>query len=553
MPVLARPPSELQPQQLEGVSSWSDAFKASFQETVATGPFMAMVELGNSVDDTLDITWDGKGGYKRVPRVAKADALQQVKDAGLEGQVPLTDAGIHQDTLTRYIDMNTDKVRRQTLASQYDGWTPQIAGMVAGSIVDPANIALSVIPVVGEARYAQLLKNAGGAFGRFGVRASVGALEGTVGAALAEPFIYAGQQQWRNDYDFYDSALNIVGGAVFGSLLHGGAGLVADRFGVRAGEAHIEAQASELREALTPQVDRQAVDWMRPLDADRAAVEARLAEAAPTTRVEANPPTKTHAQPAALQGEPPIPEGMVRVYHGGVVEPRDIMGEQFASNARERGQGYANKAARDGKLYYLDLPESDPRVAQSYPGEQFDTLDVRISETEARSLRALVPNEAPQPAAAKLVGEEGNPALQLPTDVRTFVASIDQGTQSGSLRMAMAQAFQRQKVDVSPAILSDPMFRQNPAAYAAMREGAMKSAGTVAEADLRASEAATAKLQGVRDEVSLEDARALLADEEAIYREVGGDMDSLDIDVPEGDLTIGAGKGFGLCRLRSDA
>lgn len=569
MPVLARPSTGLQPQQLEGVSTWNDAFKASFQETFATGPLMGLVELGNSVDDTLDVSWDGKGGYKRVPRVSKADALQQVKDAGLEGQMPVTDRGIHQDTLTRYIDMNTDKVRRQTLASQYEGWTPQVAGMIAGSIVDPANIALSVIPVVGEARYAQLLKNAGGTFGRFGARAGVGALEGAVGAALAEPLIYAGQQRWRNDYDAYDSMLNVVGGAVFGSLLHGGAGLVSDRFGVRAGEAHIEAQADELRQALLPPAERPAGDWMRPLDADRATVEGRLAEQVPVTRAE--------ALPRAFDSLRQDIESDLIARAGNVAEPNMVAAAKtdLANVTRELD------ALEGQRRNITKQRNAEPGVTR----KQAETLaDAQITERradlEGRKSRAesqIASNKDAVDAVAELsalqktgalpeswrarVESEADRLIQPATlesgdvfaGVRPLIAALDQTTQAGSLRMAIGQALQGQKIDVTPAMLSDPMFRNNPDAYAVAREGAIKNTSTVAEADLRASEAATAKLKGAPDDIKIEDARALLSDEEAMFREAGGDMDSLDIAVPEGDLTIGAGKGFGLCRLRSDA
>ena len=68
----------------------------------------------------------------------------------------------------------------------------------------------------------------------------------------------------------------------------------------------------------------------------------------------------------------------------------------------------------------------------------------------------------------------------------------------------------RRVIDVTPAMLSDPMFRQNPAAYAAAREGAVKSGGNVADADLRASEAASAKLATASD-----DSRASVARSDA--------------------------------------
>lgn len=583
MPVLARPPTELAPQQLEGQSTWNDAFKASFSETFATGPLgglSAYAELNASeggifsYGDETSITRQ----RKLSPAVPIADAVQQVKDAGLEGQIPLERYGrsLRQETLSTLITMNQDKVRRQTLSSQYDGWTPQIAGMVAGSIVDPANIALSVIPVVGEARYAALLKNAGGTFGRFGVRAGVGALEGTVGAALAEPLIYAGQQQWRNDYDAYDSMLNVVGGAVFGSLLHAGAGLAVDKFGRRVGEPQIEAQADELRTALVDArspdavaAREQGIDWMRPLDADRADIEARLAEGRPASREE--------AMPRAVDTLRNDIEADLTARAGNVAEPNVVASAKadLATVTRELD------ALEGQRREITKQRNAEPGVTRKQAEALADAqIAERRADLEGRKTRAestIASNKDAAEAVAELsalrkggavpeswrarVEAEADRLLKpadlgepdLFTPLRPFIAALDQTTQAGSLRMAMAQALQGQRIDVTPAMLSDPMFRQDPAAYTSATEGATRNVATIAGADERASQAASTRLQGAKDDISLEDARALLADEEAIFREAGGDLDALDIGTPDGDLTIGAGKGFGLCRLRSDA
>lgn len=582
MPVLARPPSELQPQQLEGMSTWNDAFKASFQETVATGP------LG-SLDIAMELNASEGGisaygsGRTLSPMVALEDAKQRVKDAGLEGQVPLNYAkGLRQETLNTLIDLNKDKVRRQTLASQYDGWTPQIAGMVAGSIVDPANIALSVIPVVGEARYAQLLKNAGGTFGRFGVRAGVGALEGVVGAAAAEPFIYLGQQQWRNDYDFYDSALNIVGGAVFGSLLHGGAGLVADRFGVRVGEAHIEAQAEELKGALTGWTDArtqerldnlaeraQGGDWMRPLDADRGTVEARLAEEVPSTRAE--------AIPRAFDSLRRDIEADLTARSGNIAEPNVVAGAKadLATVTRELD------SLEGQRREIIKQRNAEPGVTRKQAESLADAqIAERRADLEGRKSRAesqIASNKDAADAVAELSALQKTGALpeswrarveseadrlikpatldsgDLFAEVRPLIAALDQSTQAGSLRMAIGQALQGQKIDVTPAMLGDPMFRQSPAAYAAAREGAIKSTTNVAEADLRASEAATAKLASASDDTSIEDARALLADLEERMTARGLDPKAIEIDDAEIKLQNEGAKVATMCMMRNAA
>lgn len=247
MPVLSRPSARIPAEQLPGTSTYGEALSASIGETLQTGPTGALItsadieeaEFGKQ-QQAGDVFMATRAGIPMVPQAPKLSprlapdvAKQRVKDAGLEGEIPLDKYpnGIRTQTLDLLIQLNKDKLRRQTLTQEYDGWSPQIAGMVIGSVIDPSNVALSFVPVVGEARYAQLLSRAGGTLGRLGVRTGVGALEGGVGAAIAEPLIYAGQQQWRNDYDAYDSMLNIAGGAAFGALLHGGAGMVKDAFG----------------------------------------------------------------------------------------------------------------------------------------------------------------------------------------------------------------------------------------------------------------------------------------------------------------------------------
>lgn len=246
MPVLTRPAATLPAEQLQGASTAGEAFQAALDETWATGPTGALItaaDIEEAETGASQVAGDvfmatRVGGVvprtpKLSPRLSVDTAKQRVTEAGLDGHIPLDryPNGIREETLGLLIRLNQDKVRRQTLAAEYDGYVPGIAGMVVGSLIDPANVATAFVPVVGEARYAQLLARAGGLGGRTGVRTGVGALEGAVGAALVEPAIYAGQQQWRTDYDAYDSMLNIAGGAGFGALLHGGAGMVKDAFG----------------------------------------------------------------------------------------------------------------------------------------------------------------------------------------------------------------------------------------------------------------------------------------------------------------------------------
>ena len=104
----------------------------------------------------------------------------------------------------------------------------QVAGFgvgMAASLVDPINVAMMFVPVVGEARFA-------GMVARMGItraRLATGAIEGLVGSALAEPFILLPALQEQANYGLKDSALNLGFGAVLGAGLHAGLGAVGDK------------------------------------------------------------------------------------------------------------------------------------------------------------------------------------------------------------------------------------------------------------------------------------------------------------------------------------
>ena len=164
------------------------------------------------------------------------------------------------------------------------------------SLADPLTVATAFVPVVNEATYGRLLAQAGrSALARAGVRAGVGAAEGTVGQALVEPIVYGAHQAEQADYTLYDSLANIAFGGVFGGGLHSVGGAVVDwRTGRRAPlpeTRSIETQFAEqlkadpdgarVRYALLPDTDGgrvMSVDTARELSPDYLADRTRSAE-----------------------------------------------------------------------------------------------------------------------------------------------------------------------------------------------------------------------------------------------------------------------------------
>lgn len=184
-------------------------------------------------------------------RIDAASARQKVKDAGLEGRLTVADDGIAEQALGILIDRKKEEVRRQDILSRAPkgmGSGAQQLGMAfAASALDPLNIGLAFVPVVGQARYLRYMAGARGILGRTAVRAGVGAAEGAAGAAIVEPLIYAAKSQEQADYDMQDSLLNVAFGTVFGGGLHVLGGLASD-----AGKALSPAKVA--RERIEPTV-----------------------------------------------------------------------------------------------------------------------------------------------------------------------------------------------------------------------------------------------------------------------------------------------------------
>lgn len=162
--------------------------------------------------------------------ISREQAQQQVKDSGLEVDVP--DGGMRQGSLDLLLSRRRAERERAILMQNAPGSAApaMIIASFAAQAVDPINIASAFIPVVGEARYTAMLAGAAGFGARLGVRAGVGAVEGAVGSALLEPAVYTLSKQLQDDYDITDSLTNIAFGAALGGSMRGVGGIVKDRY-----------------------------------------------------------------------------------------------------------------------------------------------------------------------------------------------------------------------------------------------------------------------------------------------------------------------------------
>lgn len=213
------------------------ALGVSAQEALLYSPVSSIgrfVELSNEMyGEPVGIGGFDEGfGERRAtsPMVSAADARKRIADEGLDLAVP--DAGIRQGALDVLIARKKDERRRQDILSRAPGGFFPTAAMfgvgVAASLLDPINVGVSFLPVIGPARYAMMLERAGSTIGRMGVRAGVGALEGAAGAALVEPIVLAAATQEQADYGLVDTLFNIALGTALGGGLHVGAGAIGD-------------------------------------------------------------------------------------------------------------------------------------------------------------------------------------------------------------------------------------------------------------------------------------------------------------------------------------
>jgi hypothetical protein len=72
------------------------------------------------------------------------------------------------------------------------------------------------------------------------------------------------------------------------------------------------------------------------------------------------------AAPPPKFAEPPVPEGMVRMYHGG--QRYDGDGARWLTSSRSHAEGYVAKGEGSAELQFIDLPENHPLIKANETG-----------------------------------------------------------------------------------------------------------------------------------------------------------------------------------------
>lgn len=179
--------------------------------------------------------------FAKQPETPIGEAKQRVKQAGLEQTLHLPQSPTIK---TPALEIMLDRARAQRERQATMSRGPQ--GFAAGALsvgtsflvsaLDPLNIASAFIPIMGEARYAKLLGDAGtSALARGSVRTAVGAGQGAVGMAAIEPIEAFARTQEGQDYAMADALRSVMFGSALGGALHGGGGAIADIYRSRRG------------------------------------------------------------------------------------------------------------------------------------------------------------------------------------------------------------------------------------------------------------------------------------------------------------------------------
>lgn len=134
-------------------------------------------------------------------------------------------------------DLKRSELMRSEIIAQgpkgFSSGVTQFGAGLVGSLVDPLNLAVGLVPGVGLAKASATAGKASMSIGGAALRA--GAVAAAETAAL-EPIVYMSARKYQQDYGMADSLMNVA----FGGIIGGGFGAVGRAIGRRAERAQTE-------------------------------------------------------------------------------------------------------------------------------------------------------------------------------------------------------------------------------------------------------------------------------------------------------------------------
>ena len=241
----------------EGAFDTSTVLGTTFEETLATNPLRQLwrwnelsgeragdlqpqFHIGDADDaeptNTPQRMFDRLAQRPvREPDIISTDRQDElIAEQKLEGKLTAVE-GETEEGLALRVKWKKEELLRASILANSDGdvstMFAQFGVGLFASLLDPLNVAVGFVPVMGVARYSQMLARQASWAGRLGVRARIGAAEGLVGTAMIEPLVLAATEATQYDYDLYDSFANLAFGTVLGGAMHGTIGAIGDRMG----------------------------------------------------------------------------------------------------------------------------------------------------------------------------------------------------------------------------------------------------------------------------------------------------------------------------------
>ena len=196
-----------------------------------------IVGLGDVLKATAEETWarnplESTQTLIELQRAKQNDNSPLVPKDQLNNEYGKLGLSFEEDEYQSVVDLmveekQAERERQSIIARGPQGFGVGVAKFAVGlgvSMLDPINVASAFIPVVGQARMAQMVAKQG--FSR--ARLAKGVKEGAVGAAVVEPIVALAASELQADYGLADSFLNITFGSILGGGLHVASGKLSD-------------------------------------------------------------------------------------------------------------------------------------------------------------------------------------------------------------------------------------------------------------------------------------------------------------------------------------
>lgn len=216
MPIYTDDPGQGINQPISNIpSGLGESLLDSLHQGFNEGPVMSGIRFAQA---------DVLAGDQSAGMVSKRDADDQLKQYGVKS-INVPDKGVTKAFLDHVINERKDSLARQQIAASAPTGliaTPlNFAASLAGSMADPGNVALALVPFAGEAKAASLL-------GRAGERFVAGARMGAVQAVATVPLTAQAAAADGEDFTYGNALESTFFNTLAGGLMHAGGGLIAD-------------------------------------------------------------------------------------------------------------------------------------------------------------------------------------------------------------------------------------------------------------------------------------------------------------------------------------